>query len=258
MERIILEAKREINFGKLTFKEIAFELGFADPAYFSRFFKVQTGMSAEQFKASLPELNPNQAVLFCARHPALYPFYGSLAMASFDCMKTKKLIVFILAVITALESLSIDLYLPAFTQIAQTFHTLIGNVQISLSLFLAGFAIGQLLWGPLSDKYGRKPVLLSGLGLFVVSAVAIHFVRYIEWLWLLRFLQAFGGCVGIVMSRAIVADMFSKEETISIFSTQSQISGIAPIIAPLLGSMLLNYWDGKAFLRRYLYWVLFV
>lgn len=151
----------------------------------------------------------------------------------------KKLIVYILAIITALESLSIDMYLPAFAKISETFSTLIGNVQISLSLFLAGFAIGQLFWGPLSDKHGRKPVLVTGLAIFIVSTIAIHFVNYIEVFWLCRFLQAFGGCAGIVMSRAIVADMYTKEETLKIFSTQTQISGIAPIIAPLLGSLLL-------------------
>lgn len=147
-----------------------------------------------------------------------------------------------MAVITALESLSIDLYLPAFTHIAHTFHTTIGNVQISLSLFLAGFAIGQLFWGPLSDRYGRKPILLIGLAIFVLSALAVPFVKFIEMLWSLRFLQAFGGCAGIVMSRAIVADAFEKKEAISIFSSQTQISGIAPIIGPLLGSMLLGLW----------------
>lgn len=161
-------------------------------------------------------------------------------------MKPNKLVVVILAVITALESLSIDLYLPAFTKIAETFRTVIGHVQLSLSLFLAGFAIGQLCWGPLSDRHGRKPVLVSGLGIFVLSTIAIHFVDHIEWLWVCRFLQAFGGCAGIVMSRAIVADLFSKEETVKIFASQTQITGVAPIIAPMVGNVLLAHWGWRS------------
>lgn len=161
-------------------------------------------------------------------------------------MKPKKLVVIILAVITALESLSIDLYLPAFAKISETFRTVIGHVQLSLSLFLAGFAIGQLFWGPLSDRHGRKPVLVSGLGIFVISTVAIHFVGHIALLWVCRFLQAFGGCAGIVMSRAIVADLFSKEETVKIFARQTQISGVAPIIAPMVGSVLLGHWGWQS------------
>ncbi|OXA90008.1 multidrug effflux MFS transporter [Flavobacterium hercynium] len=161
-------------------------------------------------------------------------------------MKTNQYIVPILAIITALESLSIDLYLPAFTHITQDLQTTMGNVQISVSLFLCGFATGQLLWGPLSDKYGRKPILLIGLVVFVLSSAAIPFADYIELLWILRFMQAFGGCAGIVMSRAVVADLFSKEAAIKIFSTQSQISGIAPIIAPIMGSVLLNLWGWRS------------
>lgn len=157
-------------------------------------------------------------------------------------MRNLSIIVFILALLNTLESLSIDLYLPAFPVMAKIFQTDIGHIQISISIFFAGFAIGQLLWGPLSDKKGRKPMLYFGLLLFILGAVAIVFTENIYVLWAMRFIQAFGGSAGIVIGRAIVIDLYDKEKAVTIFSKQSQISGIAPIVAPLLGSVFLKFW----------------
>ncbi|MGE8527925.1 multidrug effflux MFS transporter [Chryseobacterium rhizosphaerae] len=157
-------------------------------------------------------------------------------------MKNLNIVVFILALLNTLESLSIDLYLPAFPSMAQIFNTDIGHIQISISVFFAGFAFGQLLWGPLSDKKGRKPMLYCGLLLFIVGATAIFFTSDIYVLWAMRFLQAFGGSAGIVIGRAIIIDLYDKQKSVTIFSQQSQISGIAPIIAPLLGSVFLKFW----------------
>lgn len=157
-------------------------------------------------------------------------------------MRNLSIVVFILALLNTLESLSIDLYLPAFPSMAKIFQTDIGHIQISISVFFAGFAFGQLLWGPLSDKTGRKPMLYSGLLLFIIGATAIFFTENIYVLWAMRFLQAFGGSAGIVIGRAIVIDLYDRQKSVAIFSQQSQISGIAPIIAPLLGSVFLNFW----------------
>lgn len=157
-------------------------------------------------------------------------------------MRNLSIIVFILALLNTLESLSIDLYLPAFPIMARIFQTDIGHIQVSISIFFAGFAFGQLLWGPLSDKKGRKPMLYCGLVLFIIGAVAIFFTTNIYVLWFMRFLQAFGGSAGIVIGRAIVIDLYDKEKSVTIFSKQSQISGIAPIVAPLLGSVFLRFW----------------
>ncbi|WP_103288827.1 multidrug effflux MFS transporter [Chryseobacterium lactis] len=157
-------------------------------------------------------------------------------------MKNLNIVVFILALLNTLESLSIDLYLPAFPNMAEIFNTDIGHIQISISVFFAGFAFGQLLWGPLSDKKGRKPMLYCGLLLFIIGATAIYFTSDIYVLWAMRFLQAFGGSAGIVIGRAIIIDLYDKQKSVTIFSQQSQISGIAPIVAPLLGSVFLKYW----------------
>ncbi|MGG5209278.1 multidrug effflux MFS transporter [Chryseobacterium sp. MIQD13] len=157
-------------------------------------------------------------------------------------MKNLSIVVFILALLNTLESLSIDLYLPAFPSMAQIFRTDIGHIQISISVFFAGFAFGQLLWGPLSDRTGRKPMLYCGLLLFIIGATAIFFTENIYVLWAMRFLQAFGGSAGIVIGRAIVIDLYDRQKSVAIFSQQSQISGIAPIVAPLLGSVFLKFW----------------
>lgn len=164
------------------------------------------------------------------------------ACEGLEFMKKLGIVVFILALLNTLESLSIDLYLPAFPSMAEIFKTDIGHIQISISVFFAGFAFGQLLWGPLSDKTGRKPMLYCGLLLFIIGATAIYFTSDIYVLWAMRFLQAFGGSAGIVIGRAIIIDLYDKQKSVTIFAQQSQISGIAPIVAPLMGSVFLKYW----------------
>jgi len=176
-------------------------------------------------------------------------FYSNFAAGKNACeglllfmKKNLNIVVFILALLNTLESLSIDLYLPAFPSMAKIFNTDIGHIQVSISVFFAGFAFGQLLWGPLSDKKGRKPMLYCGLLLFIIGATAIYFTSDIYVLWAMRFLQAFGGSAGIVIGRAIIIDLYDKHKAVTIFSQQSQISGIAPIVAPLLGSVFLKFW----------------
>lgn len=155
-------------------------------------------------------------------------------------------VIVILAFLTALEPLSIDLYLPGFLELEKHFRTDTAAVQMSLSVFLGGFALGQLLWGPLSDKFGRKVPLSISLLVFICASLGCIYVKDIEHLWIMRFIQAIGGCGGIVISRAIVTDYFKKTETLSIFAMLALIMGVAPIIAPLVGNSILKIlgWKG--------------
>lgn len=161
---------------------------------------------------------------------------------------THWLLVFVLASLTALGPLSIDMYLPAFPTLALDLNTSISNIQISLSCFLGGLAVGQLFWGPLSDIYGsRKPILIS-LSLFMIASYLCTTVEQIEYLWALRFLQALGSSGGLVIARAIVNKRFDREQTLKIYSILALIGGIAPIVGPIIGNEIL-----KSFTWNYLF-----
>ncbi|WP_295938596.1 multidrug effflux MFS transporter [uncultured Alistipes sp.] len=155
-------------------------------------------------------------------------------------------IIIILALLTALEPLSIDLYLPGFIKIADAFGTTSAAVQISLSTFLGGFAIGQLLWGPLADRFGRKKPILISLLIFIAASIGCIYVRTVEQLWVMRFIQALGGCGGVVISRAIVTDYFDKSKTLQIFAILALIMGVAPILAPSIGNGILLLFNWKS------------
>ncbi len=159
---------------------------------------------------------------------------------------TQWVVILILSLLTALEPLSIDLYVPGFILISGDLGTTIANVQISLSTFLAGFALGQLFWGPLADKLGRKKPILASLSIFIVATLACMFVKTVEQLWVARFVQAIGGCGGVVISRAVVTDYFDKSSTLKIFSILALIMSIAPIIAPVIGNGILKFFDWEA------------
>ncbi len=153
------------------------------------------------------------------------------------------ILIFTLVSLTALGPLAIDMYLPAFPTIAKDLSTEINRVQISLSTFLGGLAIGQLFWGPISDKYGCKRPILISLSIFIISSLACIYVQEIKVMWFYRFLQAFGSSGGVVIARAIVNKRFDKDHTLKIFSILALIGGIAPIMAPILGNVILKFFD---------------
>lgn len=149
----------------------------------------------------------------------------------------------IIAALVAVGPLSTDMYLPAFPALMREFSAGINEVQLTLSLFLLGFALAQLIYGPLSDKFGRKPVLLGGLLLFTVGSIGILFAESIESLTLLRLLQAIGGSAGPVLGRAMVRDIYGSKDSARLLSYIGMAMALAPAAAPILGGYM-TIWFG--------------
>lgn len=163
---------------------------------------------------------------------------------------------------TALAPFAIDAYLPAMGIIAESIGASIHRTELSISVFLFGFALGQLCFGPLSDRMGRKPVLLGGLVVFMLASLAITTVDSLSSLLAWRFVQALGGGACVVNSAAIVRDCFSGREAAKVMSTMAMIMMLAPLVAPAVGSLLLHvagWWLIFVFLAVYagfLLWLL--
>jgi DHA1 family bicyclomycin/chloramphenicol resistance-like MFS transporter len=157
--------------------------------------------------------------------------------------KTKRsLLILILGLLSAIGPFSIDMYLPGFPTIAASLHTTVDKVGYSLSSFFIGICVGQLICGPLLDRFGRKKPLVIGLVLYILASVACSLSNSVQSLILFRFLQAIGGCVGMVAPNAIVRDKFPVEENAKVFSLLILILGVSPILAPTAGSYIVaNY-----------------
>lgn len=151
-----------------------------------------------------------------------------------------------LAGLSVLGFLVTDMYLPAFAAIQADLQTPASAVSASLSLFLAGFAAAQLLWGPLSDRYGRKPVLLIGLTIFALGSLGMLWVENAATLLVLRFVQAVGVCAAAVIWQALVTDYYPSQKVNRIFATIMPLVGLSPALAPLLGSWLLVHFSWQA------------
>ncbi|MGK9171834.1 Bcr/CflA family multidrug efflux MFS transporter [Yokenella regensburgei] len=151
-----------------------------------------------------------------------------------------------LAGLSVLGFLATDMYLPAFADIQQDLNTSAAVVSATLSLFLAGFAVAQLVWGPLSDRYGRKPILLSGLTIFAFGCLGMIWVEDARWLLALRFIQAIGVCAAAVTWQALVTDHYPAQRTNRIFATIMPLVGLSPALAPLVGSWILAHFSWQA------------
>lgn len=151
-----------------------------------------------------------------------------------------------LAGLSVLGFLATDMYLPAFAAIEADLHTVPSAISASLSLFLAGFALAQLVWGPLSDRFGRRPVLLAGLGIFALGCLGTVWVESAGALLALRFIQAVGVCSAAVSWQALVTDRYPAQQARRIFATIMPLVGLSPALAPLLGSWSLNHFSWQA------------
>jgi DHA1 family bicyclomycin/chloramphenicol resistance-like MFS transporter len=147
--------------------------------------------------------------------------------------------------------LAIDMYLPALPTIARELGASSAAVQVSISAYFVGIALGQAFYGPLSDRIGRKPALYLGLTVFVLSAVGCALAWDVRSLLVFRFLQALGGCAPLVIPRAIVRDHFDERESVRMLSMLILVMGLAPILAPLIGGQLLVNFGWRS-----VFWVL--
>jgi DHA1 family bicyclomycin/chloramphenicol resistance-like MFS transporter len=154
--------------------------------------------------------------------------------------RERALLILILGLLSALGPFSIDMYLPGFPAIADNLHTTVDRVAYSLSSFFIGICVGQLIIGPLLDRFGRKKPLYAGLLIYIAASLGCAMSHSVEMLIGFRFLQAIGGCVGMVAPGAIVRDMFPVKENAKIFSLLILILGVSPIIAPTVGSYLIS------------------
>ncbi|RXF67189.1 multidrug effflux MFS transporter [Arcticibacter tournemirensis] len=153
-------------------------------------------------------------------------------------VRNQTAVIITLGALTAIGSLSIDMYLPGFPSIADDLETDVSHVALSLTSFFVGISAGQLFFGPIIERFGRKIPLLTGLSLYLLASFGCTLTNSVNALIILRFFQALGGCSGMVISRTMVRDLFPVSETAKIFSLLMLIMGIAPIIAPTLGGFL--------------------
>jgi DHA1 family bicyclomycin/chloramphenicol resistance-like MFS transporter len=144
----------------------------------------------------------------------------------------------LLAALSAIGPLTTDMYLPSLPDIARTLMAPTAQVQLTISAYLFGFAVGQILYGPLSDRHGRKPVLMAALGLYLVASIACALSTSIDMLIAARAIQAIGGSGGIVLARAIVRDLYSGTRAGRELSLIGSVMALAPVLAPVVGGAL--------------------
>ncbi|MFI9562429.1 multidrug effflux MFS transporter [Streptomyces rishiriensis] len=159
--------------------------------------------------------------------------------------RTGLLVTLVLGGLTATPPLSMDLYLPALPEVTRTLHAPAATVQLTLTACLAGMALGQLVVGPMSDRWGRRRPLLAGLAVYVVATALCALAPTVEVLVAFRLLQGLAGAAGIVIARAVVRDLYDGVAMARFFSTLMLISGVAPVVAPLIGAQILRTTDWR-------------
>lgn len=153
-----------------------------------------------------------------------------------------------LGFVSAVGPFATDMYLASFTDIAQDLGTVASSVQLTLTAFLIGIGTGQLVLGPLSDRWGRRPVLLSALAVFALSGAATVFSPTIGVFIALRFVQGFSGAAGVVVARAIAADLSRGADTVRALSLIATVVGLGPLLAPPIGGIVATLWGWRGVL----------
>lgn len=169
----------------------------------------------------------------------------------FDLPTARPGLTLILGALVAFGPMSIDMYLPSLPALERYFATDTASVQLTLAAFFVGLALGQIFYGPLADRYGRKPPLYFGLVLYILASAGCALAQSIDTLTGLRFVQAVGSCAGVVVARAVVRDLYDHQESARMFSALMLVMGVAPILAPLAGGYVLVGFGWRA-----IFWVL--
>ena len=144
----------------------------------------------------------------------------------------------LLVMLVAYGPVSTDMYLPSLPAITAAFGASVAEVQLTLSVFVAGFAVAQLVYGPLSDRFGRRPVLLVGLAFYVVASAACMLANSIETLLIARFVQSWGACAAPVLGRAVVRDVYDRGDAAKMYAYMASARAVAPLVAPVFGGWL--------------------
>ncbi|MEU1310866.1 multidrug effflux MFS transporter [Streptomyces cinnamoneus] len=159
--------------------------------------------------------------------------------------RTGLVVTLVLGGLTALPPLSMDMYLPALPEVTDALHSPAATVQLTLTACLMGMALGQLVVGPMSDKWGRRRPLLAGMVLYVLATAVCAFAPSATLLIAFRLVQGLAGAAGIVIARAVVRDLYDGVAMARFFSTLMLISGVAPVVAPLIGGQILRLTDWR-------------
>jgi len=175
--------------------------------------------------------------------PAAGPETGPAATSA--ARRTGLLVTLILGGLTATPPLSMDMYLPSLPAVTRSLHAPAATVQLTLTACLLGMALGQLVVGPMSDRWGRRRPLLAGLAVYVVATALCAFAPTVELLVAFRLTQGLAGAAGIVIARAVVRDLYDGVAMARFFSTLMLIGGVAPIVAPLIGGQILRVTDWR-------------
>ena len=165
--------------------------------------------------------------------------------------ETSRALTLLLGILIALSALGTDLYVPALPDVAASFGSPVSAVQLTLTTYFLGLAIGQLIWGPLSDRYGRRPVLLSALGIMLAVTAAAPFMPSIGALVAARLVQGIGMSGGVVVARSIVRDLHAHEQAARLLARMLMVFSVVPIAAPISGALLTAHAGWRAIFWTY-------